>query len=144
MQEYAAKIDHKHSAADITSGTLTVARGGTGVATVTGTGTQGKVFASGTSTAAAAPTWRAISAADLPSDFNRGSATKLQTARTFQTNLAQTTAVAFDGTANNLHGVTGVLPVANGGIPVIVAQLENETSLQVFSPLASGRFAPST
>ncbi|WP_145973649.1 pyocin knob domain-containing protein [Phytobacter massiliensis] len=43
------------------------------------------------------------------------SATKLATSRTFITNLASTTATGFDGTANNSHGVTGVLPVTNGG-----------------------------
>jgi len=43
------------------------------------------------------------------------SATKLATARTVQTNLASTAAASFDGTANIAPGVTGVLPVANGG-----------------------------
>lgn len=42
-------------------------------------------------------------------------ATALATARDFQTDLASTSAVSFDGTANNTHGVTGILPVANGG-----------------------------
>lgn len=46
---------------------------------------------------------------------NAGSATKLATARTIQTNLASTSAASFDGTANITPGVTGVLPVANGG-----------------------------
>nr|WP_129951586.1 pyocin knob domain-containing S74 family peptidase [Rahnella sp. RFA10(1/100)] len=44
-----------------------------------------------------------------------GTVAKLTTSRTFVTNLASTTAVAFDGTANNSHGVTGILPIANGG-----------------------------
>lgn len=42
-------------------------------------------------------------------------ATALATSRTFQTNLAITTAVGFTGAANNVHGVTGTLPIANGG-----------------------------
>lgn len=42
-------------------------------------------------------------------------ATKLATARTIRTNLASTSAVSFNGTANVTPGVTGVLPVANGG-----------------------------
>jgi hypothetical protein len=42
-------------------------------------------------------------------------AEKLNTARTVQTNLASTTAASFNGTANITPGVTGVLPVANGG-----------------------------
>lgn len=46
---------------------------------------------------------------------NAGSATKLATARAIQTNLALTSAASFDGTENIKPGVTGVLPVANGG-----------------------------
>lgn len=48
-----------------------------------------------------------------------GSAATLTTSRTFQTNLASTTAVGFNGSANNSHGVTGTLPVANGGTGAI-------------------------
>ena len=43
------------------------------------------------------------------------SAIKLKTARTIQTNLASTSTASFNGTANITPGVTGVLPVANGG-----------------------------
>lgn len=43
------------------------------------------------------------------------SATKLATARTVQVNLASTAAASFDGTANIAPGVTGILPVQNGG-----------------------------
>ena len=39
----------------------------------------------------------------------------LSTARTIRTNLASTTAVNFDGSANVTPGVTGTLPIANGG-----------------------------
>ena len=46
---------------------------------------------------------------------NAGSATKLATARTIQTNLASTAAASFNGTTNITPGVTGTLPVANGG-----------------------------
>lgn len=42
-------------------------------------------------------------------------ADKLTTARTIQTNLASTASASFDGTKNVTPGVTGVLPVANGG-----------------------------
>ena len=42
-------------------------------------------------------------------------ATKLKTARTVTTNLASTASATFDGTANITPGVSGVLPVANGG-----------------------------
>lgn len=43
------------------------------------------------------------------------SAAKLKTARTIRTNLAGTSAVNFDGTANVTPGVSGVLGVSNGG-----------------------------
>ncbi len=46
---------------------------------------------------------------------NAASATKLTTSRTVQTNLASTSSASFNGTANITPGVTGVLPVANGG-----------------------------
>jgi hypothetical protein len=46
---------------------------------------------------------------------NAGTATALQTARTFRTNLASTATASFNGTANVTPGVTGTLPVANGG-----------------------------
>ena len=42
-------------------------------------------------------------------------AEQLETARTIRTNLASTTAASFDGTNNITPGVTGTLPVANGG-----------------------------
>lgn len=44
-----------------------------------------------------------------------GSAAKLTTPRTLQTNLASTATASFDGTANATPGVTGTLPVGNGG-----------------------------
>ena len=39
----------------------------------------------------------------------------LKTARTFRTNLGSTSTASFDGTANVTPGVTGTLPIANGG-----------------------------
>lgn len=44
-----------------------------------------------------------------------GSAATLTTGRTVQTNLATTSAATFNGSANITPGVTGVLPLANGG-----------------------------
>lgn len=44
-----------------------------------------------------------------------GKAKALNTARTVRTNLASVSAASFDGTANIAPGVSGVLPVANGG-----------------------------
>ncbi|MCC8013769.1 MAG: hypothetical protein LIO87_01110 [Eubacterium sp.] len=46
---------------------------------------------------------------------NAATATALKTARTIQTNLASTSSVSFDGSANVTPGVTGVLPLTNGG-----------------------------
>lgn len=46
---------------------------------------------------------------------NAGTATKLATARTIRANLASTATASFDGSANVTPGVTGILPVANGG-----------------------------
>ena len=43
------------------------------------------------------------------------SATKLKNSRTIRTNLASTSTASFDGTGNITPGVTGILPIANGG-----------------------------
>ena len=51
----------------------------------------------------------------LPLNGTAASATKLATARTIRTNLSSTSTSSFDGTANITPGVTGILPVANGG-----------------------------
>lgn len=44
-----------------------------------------------------------------------GSAASLTTGRTIQTDLSSTSSASFDGTANITPGVTGTLPIANGG-----------------------------
>ena len=46
---------------------------------------------------------------------DKGTATKLASKRTFQTDLSSSEATEFDGTENNVHGVTGILPIENGG-----------------------------
>ena len=46
---------------------------------------------------------------------NVASAEKLTTARTIRTNLGSTSTVGFDGTENVTPGVSGTLPIANGG-----------------------------
>jgi len=51
----------------------------------------------------------------LASNGNAVSATKLATARTIRVNLASAAAPGFDGTGNIAPGVSGILPVANGG-----------------------------
>ncbi len=51
----------------------------------------------------------------LSTSGTASSATKLATARTIQTNLGSTSSASFNGTANITPGVTGTLPIANGG-----------------------------
>lgn len=46
---------------------------------------------------------------------NAVSSTKLETARTITTNLASTASASFDGTKNVTPGVSGTLPISNGG-----------------------------
>lgn len=46
---------------------------------------------------------------------NATTATKLATARTIRTNLSSTSAVSFNGTANIMPGVIGILPTSRGG-----------------------------
>ncbi len=90
-----ADKEHQHSTDDITSGTLPIARGGTGNTT-----------------------------------GNAATATKLQTARTIRTNLASTSTASFDGTANVTPGVTGTLPIANGGTGNTTGNAATATKLQ--------------
>ena len=65
------------------------------------------------------------------------SATKLATARTITANLASGTAGSFDGSANVIVGVTGTLPIANGGTGLTSApsMLVNLASTTATSPL---------
>ena len=58
-----------------------------------------------------------IQAANVPTlnQNTTGSAATLTTGRTIQTNLSSTSAATFNGSANITPGVTGTLPVANGG-----------------------------
>lgn len=51
----------------------------------------------------------------LPLAGTAAEATKLATSRTIRTNLASASAANFNGTANVTPGVTGTLPIANGG-----------------------------
>lgn len=68
---------------------------------------------------------------------NADTATKLATARTITANLASSTAGSFDGSANITVGVTGTLPIANGGTGLTSApsMLVNLASTTATSPL---------
>ncbi len=59
-------------------------------------------------------------------------ARRLYTARTIRTNLASTSSASFDGTANITPGVTGTLPIANGGTGATTAS-NARTNLGAFS-----------
>lgn len=56
-------------------------------------------------------------------------ADKLTTARTIRTNLASTSVASFNGTANITPGVTGTLPIANGGTGATTALAANNAIL---------------
>ncbi|GHU77546.1 hypothetical protein AGMMS49992_25760 [Clostridia bacterium] len=73
-----------------------------------------------------------IAAADVPTlnQNTTGSAATLTTARTVQTNLASTAAASFNGSANITPGVTGVLPIANGGTGNTTGNAATATTLQ--------------
>lgn len=63
-------------------------------------------------------------------DNNAGSATKLKNARTIKINLASTSAASFDGSGNVTPGVSGVLPIANGGTGSSTKNFVDLTSAQ--------------
>jgi hypothetical protein len=113
------------SAAKITSGTLAIARGGTGAATWSPNFVLAGPASGSTS---AAPTRRKLVAADLPDSITSSTsgnaatatkATKLSTARSLYVALGSTynssNPVTFDGSANKALPVSGTLPAARGG-----------------------------
>ena len=98
----------------------------------------GAVFTSRTTTLAwknATQTVATINASTYTG--NSATATKLATARTITANLASGTAGSFDGSANITVGVTGTLPIANGGTGLTSApsMLVNLASTTATSPL---------
>ena len=62
-----------------------------------------------------ATTFKGALSGNATSATSAASATKLATARTIRTNLGSTSTASFNGTANITPGVTGTLPIANGG-----------------------------
>lgn len=76
----------------------------------------GVVFTSGTTTLAWKNATQIVTTINASTyTGNSATATKLATARTITANLASSTAGSFDGSANITVGVTGTLPIANGG-----------------------------
>ena len=73
---------------------------------------------------------------------NATTATKLATARTIRTNLASTSAASFDGSGNITPGVTGTLPIANGGTGATTASAARN-NLGAQSKVLYGPSAPS-
>lgn len=92
------------------TGATSSAAGAHGLVPAPTAGSQGK-FLRGDKT------WQTISIpTSLPANGgNSATATKLQTARTIQTNLSSTSAASFDGSANITPGIRGTLGIANGG-----------------------------
>jgi hypothetical protein len=102
------------------TGTLPIANGGSGQTTAqaamntfAGAVTSGS-YLRGNGTNVVMST---IQAGDVPTlnQNTTGSAATLTTARNIQTNLASTSAASFNGSASITPGVTGTLPVGNGG-----------------------------
>ena len=76
----------------------------------------GVVFTSGTTTLAWKNATQIVATINASTyTGNSATATKLATARTITANLASSIAGSFDGSANITVGVTGTLPIANGG-----------------------------
>lgn len=76
----------------------------------------GVAFTSGTTTLAWKNATKIVATINASTyTGNSATATKLATARTITANLASSTAGSFDGSANITVGVTGTLPIANGG-----------------------------
>jgi hypothetical protein len=117
-----ANVNVTMVASDITDSTaigqavITSPTAAAAITTLTGTQVSGRYLRSNGTTAALA----AIVAADVPTlnQSTTGSAATLTTGRTVQTSLSSTTAATFNGSANITPGVTGTLPVGNGGTGV--------------------------
>ena len=145
--------------APATSGTGVLKGNGSGG---TATATSGTDYSAGTSALATGILKSTTStgaltiatAGDFPTlnQNTTGSAATLTTSRNFQTNLASTSAAGFNGSADNTHGVTGTLGVANGGTGratattaygLIAAGTTATGVQQTISPGTSGQFLKS-
>lgn len=88
------------------------------------------------------PTYTASEVGALPSNGTAAAATKLATARTIRTNLASTGTASFNGTGNITPGVTGILPVANGGTGASTSS-QAKTNLGIGDTIKIATSAPS-
>ena len=129
-------VDSKGRITSASSNTIPTVNNGTLTLNVSGTGLSGsQTFTANqstnatftvTSNATSANTASTIVARDASGNFTAGTitgalsgnattASTLQTARTIQTNLASTSAASFNGSADITPGITGTLPIGNGG-----------------------------
>lgn len=76
---------------------------------------NGTAFGFAPSTPSGATSNEIATAGWIKNTATAAKAATLETARTIRTNLASTATASFDGSGNVTPGVTGVLPVANGG-----------------------------
>lgn len=89
---------------------------------------------------------QATASAALPAGGTAASATKLATARNVRTNLASTAQASFDGTADITPGVTGTLPVANGGTgaTTLTGLIKGNGAGAMSAAVAGTDYAPAT
>lgn len=99
------------------TGVLSLSNGGTGASTADTARSNLAAAKSGANSdiTSLAGLTTALSTSQGGTGNANGTVGQLTTARTFVTNLASTTAASFNGTANVTPGVTGILPLANGG-----------------------------
>lgn len=76
----------------------------------------------------------ACTSLDLNTTGNAATATKLANSRTIRTNLGSTATASFNGTANITPGVTGTLPLANGGLGATTASGGRSTLALDYAP----------
>ena len=101
--------------------------------TITATTFAGNL--SGNATTSSSCTGNAATATTAAScSGNAATATKLATARTIRTNLGSTSTASFDGSGNITPGVTGTLPLANGGLGATTASGGRSTLGLTYAP----------
>ena len=108
-----AAISHTHAAGDVTSGTLAVARGGTGAGTAADARTSLEITPSNIGAAASSHVHKASDITSEQLAVAQGG-TGLSASPSMLTNLASTAAADVLASAPR-PGVTGTLPIANGG-----------------------------